>query len=311
MRPILIAVLLASVLVMAGPGVQAQTLTTIKLGHTNVSGFTGMFVAEANGYFAKRGLEVEPVLIAINSTMPAALVGGSLQIAAPSPPVFLQAIEGGLDLVIIAGCSTNDTTKSGQGVVARTGLVIKTAKDFEGKRIGVPGIGSYMQVLFRRWLINKGADDKKVTFVEVPFAQGSDILRAGNVDALLTSDPYYSRIIKAQTGYLVSHYLMEMPEGLFSLYYAATRDWASKNPAVIKAFRAALDEGNAYLASEPAKARDILAKAMKLPPDAVASIIIPKLKVPVPQSDLTYWINTLVDQGVTKTHPDPARLIFN
>jgi NitT/TauT family transport system substrate-binding protein len=111
---------------------------------------------------------------------------------------------------------------------------------------------------------------------------------------------------------LVSHYLKEMPEGLFSLYFAATtRDWASKNPAAIKAFRAALEEGNAYLVAEPAKSRDILAQAMKLPPDAVASIVIPTLKVPVPQSDLTYWINTLVDQGVTKTHPDPARLIVN
>jgi NitT/TauT family transport system substrate-binding protein len=148
-----------------------------------------------------------------------------------------------------------------------------------------------------------------VVYVEVPFAQGSDILRSGNVDALLTSDPYYSRIIKAKTGYLVSHYLMDMPEGLFSLYFASNREWAEKNPALIKAFRAALEEGNAYLAKEPAKSRAILGKALKLPPDAVAAIIIPKLKVDVPMKDLQYWIDTLVEQGVTKTHPDPAKLM--
>jgi NitT/TauT family transport system substrate-binding protein len=291
----------------------AQTpLVKIKVGYSNVSGFTGMFVARSEGMFAKRGLEVEPVLIALNSTMPSALVGGSLQIATPSPPVFLQAVEGGLDIVIIAGCSANDTkSRSGQGVVARTGVIINNARDFEGKRVGVPGIGSYMQVLFRRWLVSKGANDKKVSFVEVPFAQGSDILRAGNVDALLTSDPYYSRIIEAKTGYLVAHYLQDMPEGLGSLYYSANRDWAVKNPGVVKAYREALDEANAFVLREPLKSREILGQALKLPPDVTATIVITKLQTAVPVSDVKYWIDTLVDQGIIRTHPDAAKLIFN
>ncbi len=297
-------------LTLAAGMAHAQAPTKIRLGYSNVSGFTAMWVALDQGMFARRGLDVEPVLIALNSTMPAALVGGSLQIAAPSPPVFLQAVEGGLDIVIVSGCSANDTSQSGQGVVARTGVLIKSAKDFEGRRVGAPGIGSYMQVLFRRWLRNNGADDRKVTFVEVPFAQGNDILRSGNVDALLTSDPYYSRIVAAKTGYLVSHYLVEMPDGLLSLYYASTREWAALNPAAVRAFRDAIAEGIAFLAREPQKSREILAKAMKLPAADMARIIIPKLKVEVPQSDLKYWIDTLVDQGITKTHPNPATLII-
>jgi NitT/TauT family transport system substrate-binding protein len=295
----------------AGSPSPARPLTHIKVGYSNVSGFTGMFVARDQGYFAKRGLEVEPILIALNSTMPAALIGGSVQVAGPTPPVFLQAVEGGLDLVIISGCSTNDTSQSGQGVVARTGVTIRTAKDFEGKRVGVPGLGTYMHVMFRRWLVDKGADDRKVSFVEVPFAQGGDILKAGNVDALVTTDPYYSRIVKAEAGYLVSHYLTEMPDGLFSVYYASSREWAQRNPAAARAFRAAIAEGNEFLAREPAKARDILAAALRFPPDAMASIVIPKLRTEVPVSDVKYWIDTLVTQGITRTHPDPARLIFN
>jgi NitT/TauT family transport system substrate-binding protein len=147
--------------------------------------------------------------------------------------------------------------------------------------------------------------------VEVPFAQGSDILKTGNVDALLTSDPYYSRIIQARTGYLVSHYLQEMPEGLFSLYYASNRDWAEQNPALVRAFRAALDEANAFVTREPVKSRAILAAALKFPPDVAANIVITHLDTNVTQSDIKYWIDTLVDQGVLRTHPDPSRLLFN
>jgi NitT/TauT family transport system substrate-binding protein len=232
-----------------------------------------------------------------------------LQIAGPTAPVFVLAAEGGLDLVVIAGCSVNDTTQSGQGVIARPGVTIKTAKDFEGKRVGVPGLGSYMHVMFRRWLTDKGADDKKVNFVEIPFAQGADVLRAGNVDAIISTDPYYSRVLAAKQGTLVVRYLMEMPDGLFSIFYAANREWATHNPVVIKEFRASLDEANEYLAKEPAKSRDILARALRLPPEALASIVIPKLKTTVQPADLSYWIDTLATQGITKGHPNAANLI--
>jgi NitT/TauT family transport system substrate-binding protein len=313
------AALWAGMLFLVGVGAHAQTplapalikVASIKVGYSNVSGFSGLFVAKSEGMFARRGLDVEPILIALNSTMPAALVGDSVQIAGPTPPVFLQAVEGGLDIAVIAGCSANDTSQSGQGVVARTGTVIKTAKDFEGKRVGVPGLGTYMHVMFRRWLVDRGADDRKVRFIEVPFAQGGDILKAGNVDAMVTTDPYYSRIVQAKTGYLVASFLQQMPDGLFSIYYAANRDWAVKNPAAIKAFRAAIDEANAFVLKEPVKTRDILGKALKLPPDALATIVIPKLNVTVPQSDLKFWIDTLVAQGITRTRPDPTKLIIN
>jgi NitT/TauT family transport system substrate-binding protein len=301
---------LCAAFLLAVTAAHGENLTTIRVGYSNVSGFAGLFVAKDQGMFARHGIEVEPVLIALNSTMPAALVGGSLQVAGPTPPVFVQAVEGGLDLVVISGCAVNDTTQSGQGVIARPGVVIQSAKDFEGKRVGVPGLGSYMHVMFRRWLTDKGADDKKVNFVEIPFAQGGDVLRAGNVDAIISTDPYYSRILNAKQGTLITRYLMEMPDGLFSIFYAANRDWATHNPALVKGFREALDEANAFILKEPAKARDILAKAMRLPPDAMASIVIPKLKTVVQPSDLKYWIDTLATQGITKTHPNAAGLIL-
>ena len=125
MRHLLMAGWWATGLMLGASVAHAQAPTVIRLGYSNVSGFTAMWVARDQGMFARHGLDVQPVLIALNSTMPAALVGGSLQIASPSPPVFLQAVEGGLDIVVISGCSSNDTSQSGQGVVARTGVVIR------------------------------------------------------------------------------------------------------------------------------------------------------------------------------------------
>jgi NitT/TauT family transport system substrate-binding protein len=310
MRLILSPAAWAGVFAFAGLSAQAAELTPIRVGYTNTVSFTGLFIAKDQGLFAKHGLDVNLVLLALNSTIPAALVGGSVQIGGTNAPVLLQAVGGGLDIVIVAGCAVNDIrNKDGAGVVARTGVQIKSAKDFEGKRVGVPGIGAYMHLLFRRWLVEHGANDKKVNFVEVPFAQASDILKSGNVDAILLGDPFYSRVIKARTGYLVSPYLTEMPDGLFSIYYSATREWSKNNAPAIKAFRDALADANVFLLREPEKSRQILARATRLPPDVVASVMLPTLKLAVPESDVNYWIDTLLTQGILRTRPDAAKLV--
>jgi NitT/TauT family transport system substrate-binding protein len=292
--------------------VAAAAPVQLSVGYTNTISCTGLFIAADQGLFTKRGLDVRLVLIALNSTIPSALVGGSVQIGSATPTVLLQAVDGGLDLVAVAGGAVNDIHgKGGPIVVARPGVAIKTAKDFEGRRVGVPGLGANMHVLFRRWLALHGADDKKVNFVEVPLAQAGDILRSGNVDAVLANEPWSERILQSKTGILVAPYYTEMPDGLFAIYYAATRDWARSNPAVVKAFRDALQEATEFLAREPDKARQIVGKITRLPPDTVASIALPTLRASVPTSDLKYWADIMLTQGSIRSRPDPARLVID
>jgi NitT/TauT family transport system substrate-binding protein len=311
----LLAIIWAAVSLCVGFGnvaARAQTPTRISVGYTNSVSFIGLFIAQDQGMFAKRGLDVTPVLIALNSTIPSALVGGSIQIGGTTPPVLLQAVEGGLDVVVIAGGAVNDVRNTdGAGVVARIGTGIKSPRDFEGRRVGVPGLGAYMHVMFRRWLTEHGADYKKVNFVEVPLAQAGDILKSGNVDAVLVGEPFYSRIVRARTGYLVAPYFVEMPDSLFAIYYSSNTDWAKRNPAAIKAFREALAEASAYLAAKPALSRQILGRATRLPPDVVESVVLPTLKLTVPPSDLRWWAETLQSQGMIKAMPNTDRLVIN
>lgn len=305
-------IVLAGLLALGGLRTQAATPVPVSVGYTNTISCAGLFIAKDQGMFARRGLDVTLVLIALNSTIPSALIGGSVQIGAATPPVLLQAVDGGLDIVAIAGGAVNDIHgQGGPTVVARPGVSIKTAKDFEGKRVGVPGIGANMHVLFRRWLALHAVDDKKVNFVEVPMAQAGDILRSGNVDAVLTNEPYYQRIIKSKTGVLVSPYYTEMPDGLFAIYYASNRAWAKVNSATVTAYRAALEEATAFAAREPVKSREIVGKITRLPPDGVASIVLPALKVRVPVSDVKYWEDIMLAQGLLRTRPDPAALVIN
>ena len=99
--------------------VRAQDSGKIVFGYTAVTDFASVFVAAEEGYFKKRHLDVECKFIPLNSTIPAALQSDSLQIGGPTPSVFLQAVDGGLDLQAVAGGGLTSKTITGFGLVAR------------------------------------------------------------------------------------------------------------------------------------------------------------------------------------------------
>ena len=122
----------------------SQATTKVVFGYTAVTDFASVFIAADEGFFAKRKLEVELKFIPLNSTIPAALQSDSLQIGGPTPSVFLQAVDGGLDLMVLAGGGVTSKTMTGFGLVARAGSGIRSPQDCAGKKVGVPGLGAFL-----------------------------------------------------------------------------------------------------------------------------------------------------------------------
>src|SRR6185312_685592 len=121
----------------------ASAADKIIIGCTATTDCANAAVAEKEGIFEKNGLDAHMLLIGLNSNIPAALLSNSIQIGGPTPSVFLQAVDGGLDLVAVAGASvTSKSTADTAAIVARPDSGIKTAKDFVGKKVGAPGIGA-------------------------------------------------------------------------------------------------------------------------------------------------------------------------
>ena len=302
---------LAALPVAASLPARAQAPTKIVFGYTAVTDFTSVFVAAEEGYFKKRGLDVELKFIPINSTIPAAIQSDSLQIGGPTPSVFLQAVDGGLDHVVVAGGGVTSKSITGFGLVARAGSGIKTAQDTVGKKIGVPGLGAFLHVTFRAWLKSQGVDYKKVNFVEAAFPQHGDLLRGGSVDAVVSADPFMSRITDSGVGYVASYYSTFLPEGQPTIIHTARRDWVEKNAAAAKAFREALQEAAAFMANPKNndKVRAAIGKYIKLPPDVIAKVQISPPGPVVTEKQLAYWVGLMKDQDMLKTTPDVTRLI--
>ena len=289
----------------------AQSNPKIVFGYTAVTDFASAFVAAEEGYFKKRNLDVELKFIPLNSTIPAALQSDSLQIGGPTPSVFLQAVDGGLDLVLVAGGGLTSKTITGFGLVARAGSGIKSAQDCVGKKIGVPGLGAFLHVTFRAWLKDSGVDYRKVNFVEAAFPQHADLLRGGSVDAVVSADPFMSRITESGAGYVASYYSTFLPENNQTIVHAAKREWVAKNPAAARAFREALVEAAAFMQQpkNDAKVRAAIGKYIKLPPEVLAKVQVSPPGPVVTEKQLAYWTGLMKEQDMLKTNIDVAKLV--
>lgn len=283
----------------------------LKIACTATSDCASAMVAKDEGIFARHGLDVDMTLIGINTNIPPAIVSDSIQIGGPTATVFLQAVDGGLDLVAVEGASVMDPVANGAvAAVARTGVTIKDAKDFVGKKVGAPGIGAFLHVLFRKWLIDKGVDPKSVNFVELTFPTMSDALKSGAVDAVLTVEPFVSRIKAAGAGEVATRYAAELARSEPIISYASTRAFAEKNPDAIKAFREAIEEAAPIVNSDREKASSAISKFTKQPIDIVRlnrpNLATPQLK----PSDFAWWIETMKQQDMLQSSVDLNTLVL-
>ncbi|NPU65797.1 ABC transporter substrate-binding protein [Bradyrhizobium sp. 83012] len=284
----------------------------IQIGCTATSDCASAMIAVDEGLFKKHGLDAEMVLIGINSNIPAAILSNSIQIGGPTSTVFLQAADGGLDLVAVSGASImNKISNDAIAAFVRNGVTITGPQDFKGKKVGAPGIGAFLHVLFVKWLVEKGVDPKSVNFVEVTFPTMADTIKSGGVDAVLTAEPFVMRMTNANLGTVGARYAAELARTEPIIFYAASREWAEKNPETVKKFRAAITEAAPIVNNDREKASAAIAKFTKQPLDLV-KLTTPNHAEPVLKPEqLAWWIDVMAAQKMLQSKLDLKKLILN
>jgi NitT/TauT family transport system substrate-binding protein len=289
----------------------ARAQTKIQIGCTATSDCASAMVAVDEGIFKKHGLDAEMVLIGINSNIPAAILSNSIQIGSPTSTVFLQAADGGLDLVAVSGASImNPASNANITAFVRNGITINSPKDFVGKKVGAPGLGAFLHVLFVKWLVEKGVDPKSVNFVEVTFPTMSDIIKSGGVDAVLTAEPFVTRMTNAGLGSVGARYAVDLARTEPIIFYATARDWAEKNPDTIKKFRAAIAEAAPIVNNDKEKTSASISKFTKQPIELVKATPPNKSEPELKADQLGWWIEIMSSQKMLQTKLDLDKLIL-
>jgi NitT/TauT family transport system substrate-binding protein len=297
---------------LAAPALAQSNSPLAKINVETTAGTAGaaLFAAKGEGFFEKRGLDVNIIIVNLMPNFPPALVAGSADVGFTVSTTFLQAIEGGLDLVAFAGGSATSHTLSPEAVVAYNGANLKNPADFIGKKVGVPGIGATLQVMFRYWLDQNHVDSSKVNYVEVAFPTMRDQLAAHSIDAVVATDPFIAQMVNTGAGYVATTLNQAIPENLQLVMYTSTRDWAKAHPKEVAAFREAIVEGAAFAKANPDKTKDDINVYAKLPPAVMKTVAIGYQQPILTPESIAWWIDTMKQQHMLNSTPDVAKLIW-
>lgn len=180
------------------------------------------FVATSLGYYAKEGIEVQPVVVDPNVSV-ATLIGGSAEISYADTTQLLLALEKGANLVAV-GLSTD---RQPYKLMAAPG--IKTIADLQGKKIGAASAIDIYTYVLKQIFIKGGLDpDKDVEWI-VGGGQNQRLAAAigGAVQAGLFSPPSDAKL--AGLGFTTLAFTPDYYPNLTLSAETVRRDWAQQN----------------------------------------------------------------------------------
>ena len=275
------------------------------IGYIGAADFAPLFVAKDKGLFDKHGLDATLTRAQIAPNVGPAIISGDLQIGMGTAPNLLHAAEGGLPLVAIAGASRMKKNNPIAGLVGRSGAAIKTATDLRGKTIGSPGLNTMLTEMLEKWLHDHKVARNEYTMVEVVFPQQHDMLKSGKVDAVITIEPFRTRMLSDGTGFKIADYVGEVNPDLLAVLWMARSDWAGANPKAVAAFRQAYAEAIDWCAKNPDESKKIAAKYIGFP-----SPVLPDYGVEVKLSDLEFFERIERELGKLRGPVDVSKLVW-
>ena len=286
----------------------ANAQTAITLGHAPIAEAQNAYAAVEQGYFDNNGISAKLLRMGPNSVE--ALVSGSVQISMVPSTSLLQAVENGIDLVVVAGCGVISPTIRSVALTAHVKSGIASIADLKGKKVGVPSIGAFLDVIFRRWLMQNKIDPRGIQFVEIAIPNTVDVMRAGQVDAIVAGQPFTSRIEEMGAGKVISYFTTDLPAGTPYVVFAVMRDYAKKNPQVIEGFQKAMRAGADFGRSEPAKMKEYVSKYTGQPLEIINRVPAPECKADFEPSQYSWLIDVLMEQGRMQKKLDPAAFVI-
>jgi NitT/TauT family transport system substrate-binding protein len=185
---------------------------------------------------------------------------------------------------------------------------VKTGKDLEGKTIAVNTLKNICEVTIKASLEKQGVDVNKLKFTEVPFPDMNAALDKGRVDGACVVEPFVSQGKAGKAKGIDPFYVNTAPDLTVATYFTS-KQYAEKNPDVVKRFARAMNKSLNYAQSHPDKVRQELLTYTKIPKPAAA-----KIKLPIWRSDLNRPTIEKLSQlskkyGLIKTEPNLDELI--
>jgi len=227
---------------------------TIALVPTEINAL--LYIAEAQNFFAANGLQVTLTEeYDSGATAAAAMLNGEADIAAAAEFPIVRQIFNKKDIISLGTIARYENTY----MIWRTNSGIGTIKDLEGKKIGVT-LQTISAFYLGRSLQLNGMDIQQVTLVDVRAAEAEKALVNGEVNAVVTWEPWVSQINQRMGNEVITVPLQSNQYAYWNL--VSTTAWVNEHPGALEQLIKSLIQAEDYIADHPDEAKAIVGKQM-------------------------------------------------
>jgi NitT/TauT family transport system substrate-binding protein len=289
----------------------AKKITTLKIGSSKSSSLVTTYIGQEQGFFEDEGLKIDLIPAETAAAGIAQVLSGQLDITyAPSASV-MAADTNGANLKMIANQGgLIDPTQPSSALVVMPDSPIKSPKDLVGKKIGVIALKSELDVLMHQAVKKDGGDEKKAQSVQIPFPQMYTALKAGRVDAVVTTEPFLTIANKAGVRTVSNIETELLPKGSTGVW-AAKADYIEKNPEAIAAFQRSNAKSILYTGAHEPDARALLPKVTSMDPGLAKVVKLGLIYTPAVDAASVEKLGAMMqDLGYLKDVPSVDEMVL-
>ena len=264
MKKIIAAILaLTLIFCLMGCGTAAEQkekeTVTIVLDWTPNTNHTGIFVAQAKGFFEEAGLTVEVVQPPEDGAV-TLVASGKAQFGVSFQDSLAPAFAGDAVMPVTAVAAVIQHNTS--GIISRAGEGMDTPKGLEGRKYATWDLDVEKETI-RDVMKADGGDFDLVELIPSTVTDEVSALQSGSVDAIWIFYGWAGMACEV-AGLQTDYFEFADIDPVFDYYtpvIIGNNTWLEENPETAKAFMAALSKGYTYAAGNPKEAADILMEA--------------------------------------------------
>lgn len=219
-------------------------------------------IADKKGYFKDEGLNVTNKLIQSGGDISPLISGGTAQVSFESTYTDIALAANGVGVKVVATVADIGNT---QCVVARKGVTISSAKDLEGKKIGIAS-GAGVLIAIRNMCKELNVDVDKIKFVILSPSDQIAAFEKGDIDLMACWEPWVSNAVKLGGTLLFSGLKSYLPDKTgdvdwlsFYTTMQVTDDFLSKNPNTVASLLRAIKKATDFINQNPDEAAELIA----------------------------------------------------
>ncbi len=234
----------------------------IKLGMSTWLGYAPLYLAKEKGFFQKRGIDVEIVVIESPADRRAAFAADKIQGMATTVDthVMTAAAENPIPVKQVLAM---DDSNGGDGIVAKK--EIKTVKDLKGKTVAAQ-LGAGASYFWLNYVLSQnGLKLSDIKAVDMKAGDAGAAFVAGKVDAAVTWEPWLSKAKETPFGGVLLS--SDKTPGIIVDSLAFKPAYLKARGDEVKKIIAAWNEAVKFAADNPTEADAIMAKFTNQKPE--------------------------------------------